>query len=442
MILCLRDNPPPTPLEISVMLWFVLTCTVGFDEPPSGSQPLFNGRDLSGWHGRTEINPYEWAKLPESERQKKTADWTAEARRHWTVQNGELVNDGSGPYLTSDKSFGDLELWIDYRTVAKADSGVYLRGCPQVQIWDYTEAGGKWNLGADKGSGGLWNNSPGTPGKDPLVRADRPFGEWNRLRIKQLGERTWVWLNDKLVVNGARMENLWKRESALPRVGPIQLQTHGGEIRWRNLFVREIGSDEANGELARLAGAGFRDLTNGRDLTGWRGAVDNYEVIDGAVVCKAGKGGFLFTDERFADAVVRGEFRLPAGGNSGVALRYPGAGRASTDGLCEIQFLDDDHPKYAKLDARQFCGSAYGLAAAQRGYVRPVGEWNYFEIANRGQRVTVELNGTRILDADLAPFDKFMSTKARKGQGRTEGCLAICGHRDPVAIRRLQVKPL
>ncbi len=167
-------------------------------------------------------------------------------RQHWSVQDGELVNDGNGLYLTTDKNYGDFELLVDYKTVPLADSGIYLRGCPQVQIWDYTKAGGKWDLGADKGSGGLWNNSPGAPGKDPLVKADKPFGEWNHFRIIMVGSRVWVWLNGKQTVDGAVMENYYNRKLPVPPRGPIQLQTHGGEIRWRNIFIREIGSDEAD----------------------------------------------------------------------------------------------------------------------------------------------------------------------------------------------------
>ena len=102
-------------------------------------------------------------------------------RKHWRVENGELVNDGKGAYATTDREYGDIELLIEYQTVAKADSGIYLRGNPQVQIWDYTKEGGKGDRGAEKGSGGLWNNSAGAPGKDPLVLADKPFGEWNTL---------------------------------------------------------------------------------------------------------------------------------------------------------------------------------------------------------------------------------------------------------------------
>ncbi len=124
--------------------------------------------------------------------------------------------------------------------MALADSGIYLRGCPQVQIWDSTETA-KFNIGADKGSGGLWNNSAGAPGKDPLVKADKPFGEWNKLRVTMVGSRLWVWLNDQQTVNGAVMENYYDRKQPVQPRGPIQLQTHGGEISWRNVFIREIG---------------------------------------------------------------------------------------------------------------------------------------------------------------------------------------------------------
>ena len=138
------------------------------------------------------------------------------------VEDGELVNDGEGPFATTDRDYGDIELLVEYRTVAKADSGIYLRGNPQVQIWDFTKEGGKWTMGADKGSGGLWNNSPGAAGKDPLVRADRPFGEWNALRILQVGDKTTVYLNGTLVVDHATMENFWDRKEPLWARGPIQ----------------------------------------------------------------------------------------------------------------------------------------------------------------------------------------------------------------------------
>src|SRR5208282_775130 len=177
------------------------------DEPPEGFGKLFNGKDLAGWHGMPHFDPYKLAAMSEAKRKEMIEKWTADAKQHWSVENGELVNDGDGAYLTTDRDFGDIELLLEYKTVPLADSGIYLRATPQVQIWDYTKAGGKWNLGADKGSGGLWNNLPGAPGKDPLVLADKPFGQWNKFRIIQVGERVTVYLNDKLVVDHAQLQN-------------------------------------------------------------------------------------------------------------------------------------------------------------------------------------------------------------------------------------------
>jgi 3-keto-disaccharide hydrolase len=225
-------------------------------EPPAGFIALLNGKDLSGWHGMPQLDPRKLRAMKEEERRKKLAEWDEDFRNHWRVENGELVNDGKGVYATTDKEYGDIELLIEYKTVAKADSGIYLRATPQVQIWDYTKEGGKWGRGADKGSGGLFNNSPGAPGKDPLVLADRPFGEWNKFRIIQAGNFTTVYLNDKLVVDHAVMENFWDRTLPLFPKGPIQLQTHGGEIRWRNIFIRELAPQESQSIAKRAPAAG------------------------------------------------------------------------------------------------------------------------------------------------------------------------------------------
>ena len=155
---------------------------------PAGFTLLFNGKDLTGWHGRGHVDPRSVWALSATAQEAQRAKSRPEFEKHWRVEDGALVNDGEGPYATTDREFRDVELRLEYRTVAKADSGVYLRGNPQIQIWDTTEAGGKWDRGAQFGSGGLFNNSPGAPGKDPLVKADRPFGPWNSLRIVQVGD--------------------------------------------------------------------------------------------------------------------------------------------------------------------------------------------------------------------------------------------------------------
>lgn len=401
---------------------------------------IFNGKDLKGWHGN---NPHTTvkAKTPE-EKEKSLAEQQTEFLEHWSIENGELVNDGKGPYATTDKDYGDIEFEIDYKTVPTADSGIYLRGTPQVQIWDSSYPG-SIKHGADKGSGGLWNNSPGAVGKDPLVKADKPLGEWNHFRIRQLGARTWVWLNDQLVVDRAIMENYWDRATPLPATGPIHLQTHGGEIRWRNLLLREVSGDEANQTLrGDDAAEGFQSLFNGKDLTGWAGAVDNYEVVDGAIRCKAGKGGVLHTADEYSDFVVRLEFKVPEGGNNGLAIRYPGSGDTAYVGMCELQVLDDSAEKYTKLDERQFHGSAYGMTASHRGYQRPVGEWNYQEVTVKGSTIKVELNGTVILDTDLSKVTEYLANKEHPGKDRTSGFFGFAGHNDPVEFRNIAIRKL
>lgn len=427
-------------LALALNLLLVLALHAQEPRPPKGFTSLFNGKDLTGWHGMPHFDPYKLEKMSEQDRQRLIAKWTEDAKKHWRVESGELINDGHGAYLTTDREYGDIELWIEYKTVAKADSGIYLRATPQVQIWDYTKEGGKWDRGADKGSGGLFNNSKDAPGRDPLVLADKPFGEWNQFRIVQVGERTTVYLNGKLVVDHARMENYWNRKLPLRRKGPIQLQTHGGEIRWRNLFIREIPAEEANAILRKHGSQGFRDLFNRKDFTGWDGALDSYEIKNGAIVCVLKKNGTLYTKEQFADFVARLEYQLPPGGNNGLAIRYPGKGQPSQDAMCEIQILDDDAPKYAKLDPRQYNGSVYGMVPAHRGYLRQVGKWNFMEVTVRGSTIQVELNGTRIVDAEVSKVTSFMDNKPHPGKDRTRGHFGLVGHRDPVAFRLVQLK--
>jgi hypothetical protein len=411
--------------------------------PPQGFTALFNGTDLTGWWGADTENPRKYLALPADEFKAKQEASLANIQQHWRVENGALVNDGKGLFLTTSPSFGDFELLVDYKTVALADSGIYLRGCPQVQIWDSTEKD-KFEIGADKGSGGLWNNSPGAPGKDPLIKADKPFGEWNRLRIVMVGSRVWVWLNEQQTVNGAVMENYYDRKLPVPPRGPIQLQTHGGKISWRNVYIREIGSDEANKRSRAADPEGFKSIFNGKDFKGWAGPLDCCKVENSAIVWQAGKGGTIFTEEVYSDFVVRFEFKLSPGGNNGLAIRYPGKGNAAYEGMCECQVLDDHYEKATgnEIDSRQVHGSAYGMVGALRGYHHPIGEWNYQQVTVSGSTIKVELNGTQILDADLSKVTEFMANSKHPGKDLKSGHFGIAGHSDPVAFRNISIKPL
>jgi hypothetical protein len=189
---------------------------------------------------------------------------------------------------------------------------------------------------------------------------------------------------------------------------------------------------------------GFKSVFNGKDFEGWAGPVDNYEVVDGAIQCKKGKGGTIHTKEEYGDFVVRLEFKVPPGGNNGLAIRYPGKGDTAYVGMCELQVLDDTAEKYAKLDARQYHGSAYGMVAAKRGAQKPVGEWNQQEVTVKGSTIKVVLNGQVILDADLSKEDpeKFMGKAKHPGLALTKGFLGFAGHGDAVAFRNISIKRL
>lgn len=434
---CLRaqDTPAAKPVEAP--------------KPPEGFTAIFNGKDLTGWHGwaihSKGGSPADVAKLSAEERKAKVEEWTEDAKKHWRVENGVLINDGEGAYLTTDKDYSDYELLIDWKIGPKIDRGIYLKHSPQVQVWDPTEPDPS-GLGKALGSGGLWNNGKGNPGRDPLVKADNPPGEWNTFRILQVGDRTTIHLNGKLVVKNARLENYWDRKSPLPRAGKVLLQTHSpkGDAHWRNIFVRELKPAEA---LKALAAAyddesSFTKLFNGTDLKDWKGAVDNYEVADGAIRCKPGKGGVLHTPKDYTDFVVRLEYKVPPGGNNGLAIRYPGTGDTAYTGMCELQILDDTAEKYSKLDPRQYNLSAYGMTAAKRGYMQPVGEWNMAEVTVKGSTIVAELNGSKVLDTDLSKVTEFMANKPHPGKDNAKGSFGFAGHGDAVSFRNIRIKEI
>ncbi|TWT71664.1 hypothetical protein Pan14r_39750 [Crateriforma conspicua] len=187
---------------------------------------------------------------------------------------------------------------------------------------------------------------------------------------------------------------------------------------------------------------GFVTLFDGQSLDGWTGAVDGYEVVDGAIQCKAKHGGNLYTKEVYGDFVVRLEFQLPPRGNNGLAIRFPGKGDPAYVGMCELQVLDNTHPDYANLDDRQFHGSAYGMAAAKRGALKPVGQWNEQEVTVIGSTIRVVLNGQEILNTDLSKIDEYLADRPHPGKDRVEGHFGFAGHGDAVKFRNVRIKSL
>lgn len=201
--------------------------------PPEGFVALFNGGDLEGWKGLVG-DPISRARMTPEELAAAQASADAEMRAHWRVEGGELISNGLGPHLCTVRDYGNFELLVDWKIQPGGDSGIYLRGSPQVQIWDPFSRDAAMLVG----SGGLYNNerNPSTP----RIVADRPPGEWNTFRIRMVGARIWVWLNEQLVVENVVLENYWDRARPIFERGEIELQTHGSETRFRNIFIQEL----------------------------------------------------------------------------------------------------------------------------------------------------------------------------------------------------------
>lgn len=219
--------------------------------PPEGFTAEFNGKDLANWKGLVSPGGGPPARAKMTPEQLKAAQEKADERmrQHWKVEDGTLVYDGHGDSLCTAKDYGDFEMWVDWKIEPKGDSGIYLRGSPQVQIWDAGNPNEVKN-GAEKGSGGLFNNKKPENPHDPLVRADNPVGQWNRFFIRMVGEKVWVWLNGKLVVEGVTLENYWERNTPIYPAGQIELQNHNSHLWFKNVYIKELprgGEEKAKG---------------------------------------------------------------------------------------------------------------------------------------------------------------------------------------------------
>jgi hypothetical protein len=183
---------------------------------------------------------------------------------------------------------------------------------------------------------------------------------------------------------------------------------------------------------------GFAPLFNGKDLTGWRvygGNMDLWGAADGVLFTRSGGGGWLMTEKEYGDFELRLEFKVPVHGNSGVALRAPLEGNVSYSGM-EIQIIDD--PGWEGLKPWQHTGSIYGVVPASKQVNKPTGEWNTMRIVAQGRQVSVEVNGTRIVDANLDDYKDH--AKEHPGILRQTGHLGLQSHDGRVEFRNVWVK--
>jgi HEAT repeat protein len=409
--------------------------------PDDGFVPMFNGRDLSGWKGLVE-NPIARSKMSPkqlAQKQKKADDIM---RRDWHVENGILVFDGPGyDNLCSEKMYGDFEMYVDWRIAPDGDAGIYLRGSPQVQIWDIART----DVGAQVGSGGLYNNQKHQ--STPLLVADNPVNEWNSFYIKMTGEKVTVYLNGQLVTDNVTLENYWNRALPIFEKDAIELQAHGTRVEYRDIYIREIPRPDPYQVSDAEKAKGFVPLFNGIDMSGWVGNLRDYYVRNGHIVCDPEQGGYgnIYTDREYANFVLRFEFQLTPAANNGLGIRTPLEGDAAYVGM-ELQILDNEADVYKNLQIYQYHGSVYGVIPAKRGFLKPTGEWNTQEVIADGNHITVTLNGTVILDGDIAKashnFTQTIDKLNHPGLSNKSGHIGFLGHGSPVAFRNLRIKEI
>jgi len=404
-----------------------------------GFVSAFNGRDLTGWKGLVE-DPIKRAKMSPEELAEKQAVADRTMHENWKVENGELLYDGQGyDNITTVKQYGDFEMLVDWKLENKksADAGIYLRGTPQVQIWNNASG----HEDSPFGSGGLWNNQKNP--KLPLQVADNPLEEWNTFKIRMVGEKVWVWLNGVLVVDNVTLENYWNRNQSIFPVEQIELQAHGSRVWYRDIYIKELPR-AAHYTLNEAEKAeGFEMLFDGTNLDKWTEtaayAISPENFLRADPDAKSGKN--LYTKAEYGDFVFRFEFKLTPGANNGVGIRTPLEGDAAYVGT-EIQILDNDAEIYKNLEPYQYHGSAYGIIPARRGALKPIGQWNAQEIRVEGSRIKVTLNGETILDGDLAEAAKNGTPDGKNHPGlhNASGHIGFLGHGSEVFFRNIRVK--
>ena len=402
-----------------------------------GYVSIFNGKNLDGWQGLVK-NPVERAKMTPAELAKEQIKADAKMLNNWSVKDGTINFNGEGDNLCTKKMYADFDMLVDWKISKNGDSGIYLRGAPQVQIWDTSRV----DVGAQVGSGGLYNNQKYM--SKPLVLADNAIGDWNTFRIKMVGDRVTVYLNGILVVDNVVMENYWDRSIPIFAKDAIELQAHGTDLAFRNIFVKELNTEEAQLSAEEVKD-GFQLLFNGKDLNNWQGDKIDYTAEDGMMVVSPKEGGHgnIYTEKEYSDFVFRFEFQLTPGANNGLGIHAPLEGDAAYVGK-ELQILDNTADIYKDLQPYQYHGSVYGVIPAKRGFLKPVGDWNSEEVVVKGDDIKITLNGTVILEGNMKEASKNGTAdhKDHPGLLRHKGYIGFLGHGSDLKFRNIRIKEL
>ena len=407
-----------------------------------GFVQIFNGTDLTGWKGLVG-NPITRAKMTPSQLRNEQAKSDELMRKEWTAENGMMIFDGdSYNNICTEKLYGDIEMYIDWKLDANGkepDAGIYLRGTPQVQMWDISRV----RSGAQVGSGGLYNNRVNR--STPLIVADNKLGEWNALYIKMTGDRVTVKLNGHLVVDDVILENYWDRSNPLPPIEQIELQAHGSKVYYRDIYVKELKNPEPFKLSLEEEKEGYTVLFDGTNMHQWTGNIVDYTIEEGNLVMNPSRdfGGNLYTKNEYDNFIFRFEFQLTPAANNGLGIRTSMEGDAAYVGM-ELQILDSEHPIYNDLQEYQYHGSVYGVIPAKRGFLKPVGEWNYQEVIANGDNIKITLNGTVILEGNLREASKNGTIDGLNHPGllNKSGHIAFLGHGSYLKFRNIRIKKL
>lgn len=284
-------------------------------------------------------------------------------------------------------------------------------------------------------------------GQDFELHMDRKLSadaEWETFFVRLTGSQVTVLVNGVPVKNAADALAYWGSEAALFPL--VEKQTAGG-VEYRDIYFKEVARPQAYVVPGEEQKEGFIPLFNGIDMTGWTGNLRDYIAKDGMIICdpQYGGRGNLYTEKEYADFVLRFDFLLTPAANNGLGIRTPLEGDAAYVGM-ELQILDNTAEVYKNLKKHQYHGSVYGVIAAERGALNPVGEWNTEEVVAIGNRIKITVNGKVILDGDIKEasenFTKTLDGRAHPGLSNPKGHIGFLGHGSYVSFKNLRIKDL
>ncbi len=352
-------------------------------------------------------------------------------RRGLSFNDGVITLDGSNVLFIGDRPMRDAIIRVKVKKLEGDHPSLWLRRQSHGGGGYGVTFGGfrffTLGMNASRDAGGQWRNLKTVSDRG---KEYRDYYEWVMAAV---GDRITVYVNGRKVID---YQDNTHRRSGFPAIGGVKCRALFRDVEIMNLDGK-LAPAESGKEVQE-----FVSLFNGKDLNGWMGpAIAGYSVENGNLVCLPKTRAPLLTKQEYDDFTLQFEFKLTPGANNGIGLRTPPTGNPAYDGL-EVQILDDSSPRYRQISPESYHGSLYGVAAAKRGHLKPVGQWNSQEIVCEGNRLKVTLNGNTILDTTLDQTGNVITPdgKAHPGLKRRRGHIALMGHKSRVEFRNLRIR--